>query len=138
MARKVGRESMPTWTATTCELWGLVIRGRERGKTKSNPNAEKRHCGMFPSTTTEHLIPSLGFTLLELSLVMFIIGLLLTIVVPRLGDLSGTRLESSARRLAALARYLNGEAAFKSQLYRLNYDLDKRAYWVSSLTANQN
>ncbi|HEV8716248.1 MAG TPA: hypothetical protein VGX03_25910 [Candidatus Binatia bacterium] len=57
--------------------------------------------------------------------------------MPRLGDLRGARLESSARHLAALAHYLNGEAAFNSKLYRLNYDLDKRTYWVSILAANQ-
>jgi hypothetical protein len=31
-------------------------------------------------------------------------------------------------------RYLHGEAAFRSQLYRLNYDLDQRTYWVTVLT----
>ncbi|MBI3303659.1 MAG: prepilin-type N-terminal cleavage/methylation domain-containing protein [Deltaproteobacteria bacterium] len=77
-----------------------------------------------------------GFTLLELSVVLFIIGLLVAVAFPRLGDLGGARLDSSARRLAALARYLNGEAAFSSQLYRLNYDLDQRTYWVTVLTAH--
>ncbi len=89
------------------------------------------------SRLTSHVSSLRGFTLLELSLVLFIIGLLVTVIVPRLGDLSGTRLESSARRLAALVRYLNGEAAFSSQLYRLNYDLDKRIYWVSVLAASR-
>lgn len=78
-----------------------------------------------------------GFTLLELSVVLLIIGLLAAVALPRLGDLSGRRLDSSARRLAALVHYLSGEAAFSGRLYRLHYDLDQRAYWVTVLTAPQ-
>jgi len=122
---------MLTWTAVTCE--------QERLKTRDWRLVR-------PLSSSKSQVPSLkppisnlqGFTLLELSLVLFIIGLLVVVTVPRLVDLGGTRLESSARRLASLIRYLNGEAAFSSQLYRLNYDLDKRAYWVSVLAANQN
>jgi len=79
-------------------------------------------------------VPSAGFTLLELSVVLLIIGLLAAVALPRLGDVSGRRLESSARRLAALVHYLSGEAAFSGRLYRLHYDLDQRAYWVTVLT----
>ena len=79
---------------------------------------------------------SCGFTLIELSLVIFIVGLLLLVAVPRLGSLGGVRLETSAKRLAALARYLHAEAALRSRVYRLNYDLDQRRYWVSVLAAS--
>ncbi len=78
-----------------------------------------------------------GFTLIELSLVVFIVGLLLVIAIPRLGDLGGARLDTSAKRLTALIRYLYAEAALRSRVYRLNYDLDQRRYWVSVLTASQ-
>ncbi|MBI3801651.1 MAG: prepilin-type N-terminal cleavage/methylation domain-containing protein, partial [Deltaproteobacteria bacterium] len=128
----------PTWTATICENRGSGVRGQGSGGTGLIPPFR---CSLFyflPAPDPRPPIPSPGFTLLELSLVLFIIGLLVTVIVPRLGDLDDTRLEASARRLAALARYLNGEAAFRSQLYRLNYDLDKRAYWVSVLTPHQN
>ena len=114
---------MPTWTATTCEE--KLETGDRRLTPPPLPSLKP------PASSLQ------GFTLLELSLVLFIIGLLVAVIVPRLGDLRGTRLESSARRLATLARYLNGEAAFSSQLYRLSYDLDERTYWVSILAANQ-
>jgi prepilin-type N-terminal cleavage/methylation domain-containing protein len=129
---------MPTWTATTCKFWGLGVRGWGLGKPENKYGERNKQFRSFLAPNTQHPAPNPGFTLLELSLVLFIIGLLVTVIVPRLGDLSGTRLESSARRLAALARYLNGEAAFSSQLYRLNYDLDKRVYWVSVLATSQN
>ncbi len=138
---------MPTWIAMTYEPWGLGETGkRGRGETGKREGYSsvlsdspiRRFAGSLACPTPGPRSPAPnGFTLLELSLVLFIIGLLVTVIMPRLGDLSGTRLESSAQRLAALVRYLNGEAAFSSQLYRLNYDLDKRIYWVSVLAADR-
>ena len=130
---------MPTWIATTCEPWGLGETEKREGYSSVFAGSPVRRFSgslICPTPGPRSRAPN-GFTLLELSLVLFIIGLLVTVIVPRLGDLSGTRLESSARRLAALVRYLNGEAAFSSQLYRLNYDLDKRLYWVSVLAASR-
>jgi len=86
------------------------------------------------SRFTFGVLRSSGFTLLELSLVLFIIGLLVTVLVPRLGGLDRARLETSAQRLAALVRYLNGEAAFRGHVYRIRYDLDQHRYGVQILT----
>lgn len=80
---------------------------------------------------------SRGFTLLELSLVLFIMGLLVTVLLPRFGAMGTARLESSARRLAALVRYLNGEAAFSGQVYRIRYDLSEQAYAVQVLVPSR-
>ena len=120
--------SMPTWTAAICErrglgigAWGLV---RRQGTVAVIP-----HPQAFKAVS--------GFTLLELSVVVFIIGLLVTIALPRFGSIGRARLESSTKRLASLVRYLGSEAAFKSRLYRLHYDLDEQTYWVSVLAAGQ-
>jgi prepilin-type N-terminal cleavage/methylation domain-containing protein len=122
---------MPTWTAAISEKrlgtggWGL-------GKGRLEARGWRL---TLPSLSLKPQASSLkGFTLLELTVVLFIIGLLAAVLVPRLGDLGGARLDAHARRLAALVRYLHGEAAFRSQLYRLNYDLDQRTYWVTVLT----
>lgn len=83
------------------------------------------------------LKPETGFTLLELSLVLLILGVLFTLFVPRLRSITDMRLASTAERLAATARYLFAEAAFTGHVYRLHYNLDKRTYWVTVLALTQ-
>jgi type II secretory pathway pseudopilin PulG len=72
-----------------------------------------------------------------LAVVLFIIGLLAAAVFPHLGNVSGARLDATAQRLAAAVRYLSGEAALRNRPYRLNYDLDKQSYWVTTLVTTQ-
>ncbi len=129
---------MLTWIAAISELWGLGVRDWGLGKKRNRSTEPRQQVSSLLIPNTQSLTPSPGFTLLECTVVLFIIGLLVVMAVPQLGDLDGARLESSARRLAALVRYLNGEAAFKSQLYRLNYDLEQQTYWVTILTATRN
>ena len=126
---------MLTWIAGTSE--------EDRGK-RGNGETGKRgrevgaaRPGLHAVRFTLYASRSSGFTLLELSLVLFIIGLLVTVLVPRLGGLERARLETSAQRLAALVRYLNGEAAFRGHVYRIRYDLDQHRYGVQVLTPSQ-
>ncbi|MFQ5351674.1 MAG: GspH/FimT family protein [Candidatus Binatia bacterium] len=79
--------------------------------------------------TTDQRDRALGFTLIETALVLLIIGLLLSLVIPRLPDVSSTRLDRSARRLATLLGYLHDEAALRGRVYRLTFDLDEES-WV--------
>ena len=51
-----------------------------------------------------------GFTLLELAVVMFVMGLIMMIALPYLGGLKGSELRSEVRRLASRANYLCEEA----------------------------
>ena len=126
---------MPTWIAVTSE--------EKEGKRGNGKTGKRRRAvevwrpELFTRRPTLHASRSSGFTLLELSLVLFIIGLLVTVLVPRLGGLEHTRLDASAKRLAALVRYLNGEAAFHGQTYRIQYDLDQHRYEVQVLTPSQ-
>ena len=134
MVRKVGKEKMPTWIAVTFE----EDRGkRGNGETGKRGEADGLSPCLFVSRFTFYVLRSSGFTLLELSLVLFIIGLLVTVVVPRLGGFEHARLDTSAKRLAALVRYLHGEAAFRGQTYRIQYDLDQHRYGVQVLTPSQ-
>lgn len=126
---------MPTWTAGICK--------QESGNQGIGESEENKILSISVSPTLRfsdsawpHLrtvVSSPGFTLLELTVVLFIVGLLVTILVPRLSDLGSTRLEATAKRLAAVVRYLSGEAAIQNRTYRLNYDLDQQRYWITML-----
>jgi prepilin-type N-terminal cleavage/methylation domain-containing protein len=74
-----------------------------------------------------------GFTLLELAVVLFIIGLTVTLVAPRLGGLRGMRLKSEVRRLAGRIAFISDKAASNKLVMRLTFDLDGNRYFVSQL-----
>jgi general secretion pathway protein H len=76
--------------------------------------------------------PNAGFTLVELSLVLLIIGLAAALVVPRFRDRSHSDLISHARRLAVTFRFLRQEAILNGRIYRLTYDLGEHRYWITS------
>ncbi|MFP6625932.1 MAG: GspH/FimT family pseudopilin [Deltaproteobacteria bacterium] len=74
-----------------------------------------------------------GFTLIELSVVLVIIGLLLAMALPRLPALEHTRMQAAGRRLATLVSYLHDEAALRGRVYRLSLDPDLNRYDVAML-----
>jgi general secretion pathway protein H len=76
---------------------------------------------------------SSGFTLLELSVVLLILGIAASFLVPRLRDPEDVALAASAARLATTARYLYDEAAYQRVPMRLNLDLDRQVYFVTVL-----
>lgn len=76
---------------------------------------------------------SSGVTLIELAVVLFILGLVAFITMPRLRDRSEAELSASADRIQALAHYLFEEAALRGSALRLNFDLDHREVFVTSL-----
>lgn len=76
---------------------------------------------------------SRGFTLLELAVIIFIIGLMLTIALPYFGGLKGEQLRSAARQLAGKATYLFEQASAQKVVIRLVFDLNHNAYHVMVL-----
>lgn len=63
-----------------------------------------------------------GFTLLELAVAVALIGLLVTLVLPRLGLLGGVSLQASARQLASRIELLREDAALRRRWVRLSFD----------------
>lgn len=74
-----------------------------------------------------------GFTLLELAIVIFIMGLMLTVVMPYLGGFRQAALSSQARRLAGRATYMFDEATGHKLVLRLVFDLDNNGYAAARL-----
>ncbi len=74
-----------------------------------------------------------GFTLIELAVVLGLIGLLVALVVPRVGVLSSAALDSSARRLATRVQFLREEAAIRSRWIRFAVDPKRGAYRAEGL-----
>ena len=74
-----------------------------------------------------------GFTLLELAVVIFIMGLMLTLAMPYLGGFRSAALHSQARRMAGRATYLYDEATGHKVVLRLVFDLDNNGYAVFAL-----
>jgi len=68
-----------------------------------------------------------GFTLIELTLVIALLGLLLGLVIPKLPAIGENRLEATARRIAGMVRYLYNEAALSGLEHRLAFDLDNNS-----------
>jgi prepilin-type N-terminal cleavage/methylation domain-containing protein len=74
-----------------------------------------------------------GFTLLELSVVLLILGIAASFLAPRLRDPEGAALTSTTTRLATAVRYLYDEAAYRRVPMRLNLDLDQQVYFATEL-----
>ncbi len=74
-----------------------------------------------------------GFTLLELAVVIFIMGLMLTLALPYLGGFREAALKSQARRLAGRATYMFDEATGHKLVLRLIFDLDNNGYAAAQL-----
>lgn len=72
-----------------------------------------------------------GFTLFEIMLVLGFLGLLLTIVIPRIGLLQDAR--TASRTLIGLIYALKGHAVSSQQVWRLHLDLDQGQYWVTAV-----
>ena len=78
-------------------------------------------------------LASPGFTLLELAIVIFIMGLMLTLTMPYIGGFRRAQLRSQARRLAGRATYMFDQAAGHKLVLRLIFDIDNRGYAVARL-----
>jgi general secretion pathway protein H len=67
-----------------------------------------------------------GFTLLELIVVLMIIGLMSTLVVPKLvGPLADLNLKTASQKISASLRYARSQAASEKATYVALFDFDK-------------
>lgn len=72
-----------------------------------------------------------GFTLLEIVLVMTILGLLVSLALPRLPDMTGVRIEKAARKVAMIIQLTRTRAVSLRRFYRIDMDLETGSVSVS-------
>lgn len=78
-----------------------------------------------------------GFTMIELLVVTILVSALVYIAVPRLRSSTDFNIKSASRSLTGTIKYLYNEAAFKKNIYRLVFNVDRDEYWVEVLVDNE-
>jgi prepilin-type N-terminal cleavage/methylation domain-containing protein len=74
-----------------------------------------------------------GFTLLELILVMVVICTVLAVAAPSLrGFFASRQTADEASRIVALAQFARSQAVTEGRVYRLNFDLERGFYWLTT------
>jgi prepilin-type N-terminal cleavage/methylation domain-containing protein len=73
---------------------------------------------------------SAGFTLLEIAVVLFLMGLIMVIALPYIGGYTNGQLKSASRRMAGRATYLFDEASARKLVIQLVFDMDNSLYFV--------
>jgi len=73
-----------------------------------------------------------GFTLIELAVVVAILGVMIALVAPMLGELGEANLKRSARHLTGMIRFLHEESQAKKIVYRLRFDIQDGRYWAET------
>ena len=67
-------------------------------------------------------------------MVIVVLGIMITLVIPALGEITGANLKRSARHLTGVVRYLRDEAEATKTPYRLRFDVTGGHYWAEVLT----
>jgi len=75
-----------------------------------------------------------GYTLIELSLIILLIGVILVFVLPKLDNLSDTKLRTTARQLAGKIQSLYDESVLKKKPYQIVFDITNRTYSFSQIS----
>ncbi len=79
-----------------------------------------------------------GFTLLELVLVLFLMGLMAGLVLPFVvSTLDRVKLQSEARQIASALQFARSEAITKKTLFTFNANIDKNQYWLAIPKENE-
>ena len=75
-----------------------------------------------------------GFTLIELTIILIIMGILFSLVMPRIINITNFKLKSTTRRMVRTINHIYSRATTHNRYYRLGIDLTTDEYWVSADT----
>lgn len=127
------------WSAPARRAGAGFARHASRAGVAARPSRFTPHASRFtfrtsplPPHTSRFTLhashSSAGFTILEMLIVLFLLGGILAIMIPRISFEEDLR--STGRTLIGLLRTLQGDAASKQIPLRLYLDLDRGLYWL--------
>ena len=66
-------------------------------------------------------------------IVIVVLGLMLALTIPKLGELGEANLKRSARHLTGMIRFLRDDSQAKKAVYRIRFDIQNGHYWAEVL-----
>ncbi len=77
-----------------------------------------------------------GFTLIELTLVVLLLGLLANLSLPLISGFETNRMKAAARRISGTVKYLYNEAIMTGREQRLIFDISQKTYRTIEIADN--
>lgn len=109
-----------------------IPEGEKRTRERGSEEARDEH----PASSIKHPVSSIesGFTLVEISIVIFIMMLMLSAAVPWMRTFAeSTRLRSAARRIRSLMEFARSCTVTQRTEYVVLFDANQGEYWLSLL-----
>ena len=78
-----------------------------------------------------------GYTLIELSIILILIGIILIFALPKLDSIGDAGLRAAARELAGTIQSLFDESILKREPYQIMFDIGERTYSIVEKSLNE-
>lgn len=102
------------------------------GKTLRSDDAPLLHEAPLDKSSLTVLVRGVtGFTMVELLVVLFLIGLMLSIAVPSfIHTVETLKFKATARKIVSTLRYARNTAVFKQMSQAVGFDIDNNLYYL--------